>query len=326
MSDAEKSDADPVLGSTVEDATEAVVEREPDADPESVRSVLKSVAADGTINQEGINSILGNTAQYVATPENRLELAHQSFESARSAAEPVADVPPVRSRLDALEARRRGVETEVDGLLDRLDAAVRRSDQPADVYEFARVLEDLRMDVQDAHGNIEELRSEVEAFENWVSDPETRYDELDDDVEYVAELVDGLGVAVDALESGSVEGEREPAVVWADASLRCRVNGLLIADLRAELSELRDWPEAGSEADGGVSRERWEGVGDRLDGLRQRESDLRERLEALARPEWRERFGDRIDAFEAEIATFEPPVRWERVQETLAEHQPEPAN
>lgn len=338
----EGQSADPVLGMDLDGAVERVRGRESAADPESVRPALERVAQDEVVSRTGIGSALGEAAQHVATPENRLELAGGALDAAREAAEPADDLDAVQSRLEAFDARYRDLEEKVDELGSRLDRLVERGRQPENVYDLARSIGDLTWEVRDVHGSIEELRADLESFEAWAKDPGARFRELDGDAEHVADLLDGLAGTIDeinaaaegsegdgeggdlgAAEDDDSAGESDLALAWADAALRRRVIGLLVSDLRAELSGLRTWADREGETPRRSENGDTAGPGEidaRIDDLRSRERALGERLETLARPRWRERFGERIAAFETDLDSFDPPIQWGRVQETLEEH------
>jgi uncharacterized protein YceH (UPF0502 family) len=327
MSDAADAAVDPALGESTEAAAEIVLDREPDADPESVRSALEDVAEEGIVSPEAVQSALGETAQHVATPENRLELTASALDGAREAAEPATDLDAVESRLAGFEARYRDLEADVEDLVSRLQDLLARGPRPEDVYDLARSIRELKWDVREVHGRAEELRTDLESFERWATDPAIRYDELAGDAEHVEGLLDGLETAIEEFDGegatvgADAEGGDDLAVAWADATLQCRTVALLVSDLHAELSDLRAWPDGEPAGDGeDDAAPRPADVEARIDDLRSRERALRERLDALARPAWRERAGDRIDAFEGDLDAFDPPVQWGDVEAVLAEH------
>jgi len=331
----EEPPVDPVLGASVESATERVLARDPGADPDSIRVALERVAADGVVSQEGIESALGEAAKHVATPETRLELAGDALEAARAAAEPVGDIDAVQSRLDGFAARYREIEAEVDELGSRLDGLAERADTPQDVHHLSQSIGELRSDASDTQHRADELQAELERFESWVTDAETRFDELVEDAESIEGLLDDLAAAVDRLEAATGDGgdsganntpadaDDSPgadagdlALAWVDATFRRRVIGLLAADLRAELADLRAWPGEDTVPEG-----RADEAEARIDDLQAREASLGDRLDAIADPAWRDRFGAEIDDFEADLDAVDPPVDWGAVNDLLEEHQ-----
>ena len=130
-------------------------------------------------------------------------------------------------------------------------------------------------------------------------------------------VLDGLDAAADNIESDDTDGD--VAEAWAEAALQRRVASLLLTDLRAELSDLENWPAdvGGGSGEGADASD----VAERLEKFGERESALAARLDALGRDEWQERFADRLDAFEDDLDAFDPPVPWGAVLETFSEHQ-----
>lgn len=326
--------ADPVLGTVVEEGIERVRNRDPEADPASIRAALERVAEDGVVSRAGVESALGEVAKHVATPETRLELAGDALDAARAAAEPVADLDAVQSRLDGFEARYRGIETEVAELGSRLDRLAERADGPEDVHDLSRSMWELRSDAGETQRRADELQADLDAFESWVSDPDTRVDELDADVSNAAGLLDDLAAAVDRLEATTDDGDdsaekgapadaddspgadtEDLALAWVDATFRRRVIGLLADDLRAELVDLRAWSGEDTVPEG-----RADEIAARIDDLQAREASLADRLDAITNPAWRDRFGGEIDDFKADLDAVDTPIDWGAVNDLLEEH------
>ncbi|OYR72210.1 hypothetical protein DJ71_19980, partial [Halorubrum sp. E3] len=85
---------------------------------------------------------------------------------------------------------------------------------------------------------------------------------------------------------------------------------LVVDDLRVEAADLRTWADRQGHSFP-------DGVAERIDAL---DDEAAATAEALAdRPGRDDRFDDRLDALEAELSAIEPPVAWERVDETVAE-------
>jgi hypothetical protein len=98
---------------------------------------------------------------------------------------------------------------------------------------------------------------------------------------------------------------------------RQRVNELVVADARAELADVRTWAERAGEETADI-----DGLADRLDDLESRRERLGDRLDDLARPAWREQYGEALSAVEATLDEFEPPVDFGAVQAALDDHGP----
>lgn len=308
--------ADEALGLPVDDAVEVVAAREDDPDPEDVRATLRTVAEDGVVSREGVRAAIADVSKVVATPENRVELAEMALSDAREAADAVSDLGAVRSRLAAFEDRLAAVSGGIDGLTDDLQELSARASDPEDVYGFAADVARVEARANELHGRADELKLDVEEFEAWLDDPERRLRELEDDADAVGEYLDGIERTAEGVEAGVPV---DPAEAWFDAALRHAASELLVEDLRAELDDLRAWTDrangnAGEAGDDGDGDARTDRVADRIDDLRGRWATAGDRLDALARPAWRDRFGDELSGFEATLAEYEPPVPWGELQ------------
>lgn len=323
MSQEEGPDGPELVGRPVADAVEAVLAGDDSRDRERVRATLERVAEDGLVSRRAIEDELGELAKVVSTPETRVEIAAMGLSDARETAESdgVAGLDTVRARIDTFEARLGRLEEEVGALGPELRELV-DGREGANVYEVASGIRELEAEANELHGAADELGVEVEEFDRWLADPGTRYDEVEEELEAVEGSLDALRGTVEDLaavgpDADGPDGEDpdlpvEPAAVWADATLRTRVTSLLLADLRVELADLRAWPEG---ARGDVDR--LEAFDRRLADLEGRCGDLTERLADLARPAWRDRYGERVDGFEAAMEDIEPPVAWEEVEAEL---------
>ena len=330
MSKDQGSGSADVIGRPVADAVEAVLAEDSadSRDRETVRTTLERVAEDGVVSESGIEAALAELSKVVSTPETRIEFAAIELADARETAEAegVADLEIVRSRMDAFESRLNTVQARIDGLGPELRELIDRRDE-GDVYAVATGSRELEAEANELHRAADELGVELEEFGRWLTDPGTRYDELEEEVEAVEDSLEGLAGTVEELAT-AVEGDDEgvtrgaargappadPGVAWADATLRTRVTSLLVADLRVELADLRGWP---SEAADGADTARLDDAEARLDRLGGRCRSLAERLDGLARPAWTDRFGDRLDGFEAAMEEVDPPVDWGEVEAEL---------
>jgi DNA repair exonuclease SbcCD ATPase subunit len=317
-----------LVGMPVEAATDAVLAGDDSRDREAVRRALGTVAEDGVVSGEAIESRLGEVAKVVSTPETRVELAAMELEEAKETAaeEGVSDLDVVRARLETFESRLHAAEDRIEALGPKLRGLLDRRGGPGDAYEVAAGIRELRSEANRLQGTADELQVDIEEFGEWLTTPETRYDELEEEVDTVEGSLDELADAIEDLETstdGEAAGEDtgdDPGLVWADAAFRVRVLDLLVADLRAELDDLRAWPD-GEEVEGEGEREaRAAEMAERLDGLEERRRAVADRLETLARPAWIDRFGDRIDGFEAALEGVEPPVPWGDVRTELERH------
>jgi chromosome segregation ATPase len=231
---------------------------------------------------------------------------------ARRAAESVADRVPVQSRIEGYEARLAALESRVEELQGTLQELVEAHDA-ADIYSVARDLHHLRTAANEVQRQADDLSNDLEGFQDWLEDDEQRREEFGEDLELVEAELDAVATDIDALgEADAQRGRR-----WLDATLRRRLFELLLVDLRAEWEALRSWAdqEAGSLAD-------WDDFEARIEALEARHEALSTDLEDATDPDWRERFGDRIEAFSAAVAPADPPIDWAAVQSAFETHRP----
>jgi chromosome segregation ATPase len=295
-----------LVGQSVEDVITAIVDRGDDRDPETVREALDPVTDDGVVTREAIEATVSDTAKVVSTAETRAELASIAHEDATAAAAPVDDLDIVVARLEEYASRLEGVESRIVGLRDDLRTPVEHLDDPNAVYELAVDLRQVAATAQEVVRTAEDLSTDLDAFESWLDSPDCRYDEFAADIDLVEESLAELSSVATAL---SAESDA-PAADWADATMRTRVIELLVADLRAELADLRAWADR-EDAPFRAA------LDEQVENLEQRAEELTDTLAEHAEPAWRDQFEDDLAAFQRELNGFEPPVDWERVQATL---------
>mgnify|MGYP000044193072 CR=1 FL=1 len=305
-----------LFGLPTEAAAEAAVDAGNAPDRETARAVLDGVSADGVVDEEAVEDALAHTAKVVSTPETRAELAAMELADVREAASGASDAAVVRTRIETFEDRLSAVEDALDDLRSDLQSILDRRGEVG-TYALARDLRRLRADADEVHHDADELLVEAEEFGRWLADPEIRRGSFEADVAALEEVLDDLAETAAAVRaaSGDADGDdtdlEEPAVAWARASLGHRVTGLLLEDIRTELDGLRRLADEDGDLDG---------LGDRVDDLDRRRDAVRAALDEPERSEWVKRFGDRIDACEADLAAFDPPVSWGGVQSILSEH------
>lgn len=297
---------DGLVGEPVGSVVDAIVARDGERDPETVREALDPVTEDGVVTEAAIESAVSDTSKVVATAETRAELADIAYDDAVEAAEPVADLDTVAARLDEYEARLDEVTSRADGLTADLARPVERLNDPDAVYELAVELREVASAAQGVIRTADDLSFDLEEFESWVENSDRRHDEFAEDIDLVGESVDELRAGVEALP----EESDDPAVGWADATMRVALLDLLVADLRAELDDLREMADRD-----GVSTP---DLGDRIEDLDARTNALADDLDDLARPAWHDRFDADIAALDRDLDDLVPPVDWGAVQETLA--------
>lgn len=314
------SENESIDGLSLSAAVDVVVRRDATPDRETVRAVLERIAEDGVVTQAGVDAALGQLSKVVSTPETRLEFAEMEFDDAEAAAESVADLAVVRWRLDAFEERLAAAEDRVDALGTGLQRLVERADDPDDLFTLAVGIRRLTEDANEVHRAADELTLDLESFQRWLDDSSVRYDELAEDVdalESALEDLDGVAgeVAAAVEHDADTDDEIAPGVTWIDATMRGRTLDLLLADLRAELDDLRRWDRRVD-----ATHDRADEIAARLDALDEQLAAATGRLDDCARPAWRDRYGDRLAALESALDAFEPPVDWGDVQAELETH------
>lgn len=313
---------DSLDGLSLDAAVDAVVARGAD-DADAVRAALTRVTEEGTVRRAAVDDALGHVAKVVSTPETRVENAGMLIDDAREAATAVDHLDGVAERLDDFERRHAAVASRVDDLGDQLQSVVTLASDPDDIYEAAVEIRRLNAAANSAQHTADKLGVDAEEFEAWVRHPDRRLDALDDDADAVAGFVDGVAETLDALAAGDVGTDVDPAAVRFDAALRHRVSRLLLDDLRAEVEDLRTWPDPGpDDAHGAVDADALDALDDRLTGLEERWRSIDDRFDGAA-VEWRDRYDDRLADFETALDDHTPPVDWRAVESLLGEYRPE---
>ncbi|GAB3411713.1 hypothetical protein GCM10027435_03660 [Haloparvum alkalitolerans] len=317
MSHGERGDGREDLdGLSVDAAVDAVDDER--TDPGRVRETLAIVARDGTVRRTAVDDALANASKVVTTAETRTELAARKLSEAREDADPVLDLGPVSSRVDGFAARLDAIEDRTDELGDDVQAILARKDD-GDLYRIARRIRSVTGAANEAQRAADDLQLELDSFREWLTDADRREAAFADDVDAVADALDGLdATASEIAAAGEAPEGNERGRRWLAATIRHRVLSLMIADLRAELSALRAWAEReGVDPPSGVDA--------RIDELAARHDAVGDRLEGCASPALAERFDDRLTAVEAALADLEPPVDWSEVEAVVAEHRPDVA-
>jgi hypothetical protein len=298
---------------TVSDVVTAV--DDPDADADTVRDALRPVTNDGMVTQAAIETTVSDVSKLLATAETRIELAGDAYDDIARVAEPVEDIPTVRARLNRFSERLSAIESRIPELRPGISIPKDVESQPVEVYKFAVHIREIVVIAQEAIEAAEDFSFDAEQFESWLNRPDRRYDEFVEDLEVVVDAADELATTVDALVDESMTMTVDPAVQWADATMRTQVLLLLLTDLHAELADLRTL----ADRTGAHIRT---GLADRINRAEEQVTDLNSALDTHATPTWRDRFGDDVEAFDATLKGFDPPVDWGAIDQALMEHQP----
>jgi len=296
-----------------------VAEAIDDCGLDTAREVLDPITDDGVVTQRAVETAVSDTSKLLATAETRVELAGNAYADAVDAADPVADLPVVRTRLDGFAERLSAVNTRISELRPDLGVPADALERPRSVYDVAAELRDVATTAQGIIRTADDLSFDIEQFRSWLDRSSRRYDEFEKDLNLVEDSIAGLEITVerplsDAAETRSSDGNG-PAAEWADATMQVDVVALLIADLRAELRDLRAFAERTDDPFRSDLR-------DRIERLDSRVSAIDSTLDRGADRAWRDRFEDDIATFESELATFDPPVDWGAVDRTLQSHRP----
>lgn len=312
------ADHEVILGLPVDRAVEVVVDRNEAVRPAEARSSLEAVSEDGVVTRDGIDDAIAHLSKVVSTPETRLELAEIELADARETADPVADLAVVEDRLGSFEARIEAIREGVEALGGDLRTLVDQRGETAEVYETASEIRRLTEAANRLQRAADELQVALDEFETWVANPDRRIESFEGDVDALADGLDTLSEAIDALvpATNRAAGGGDPAREWFDATVRWQVLGVVVEDLGWELEELRRWAAREPEAD----PDALDGLPGRLDELRDRRATLEERLDGLARREWRYHFDGRLAAVEGTIEDVEPPVDWNALEAAIDVH------
>ncbi|SFH03573.1 hypothetical protein SAMN04488063_3650 [Halopelagius inordinatus] len=324
------------VGASLSEAVDELVSGRPSRDPETVRTVLGHVADDDVVTEEAVDDALTDTSMALSTAETRTELASMALSDARETADPVSDLETVDARLDRFEARVTRLETRISDVGSDLQTAVERRGGPDDLYDFVTELRRITSDANAIQRAADSAQTDLDAFERWATNADVRAEELDADADALERSLDELAETAEELESADRNGEEAASfgtddavdidAAWADAMLRHRVVGLLLADARAELSDLRRWANRDGLGELDVPDrtfgERADELEARLDELGGRREAVGDRLDGPARPARADRF-ERLLDFDAAFTEFEPPVPWDEVRTELERHRSE---
>jgi len=305
-----------VAGTPVDAAVDEVLAADPSLDAEDVGRTFDHVVDDGAVSADAFDETVSDVSKVVSTAETRTELAEIEFGDAEPTAEQYADVATVAARLDDFAAELDDVTDRAAALTTDLQAAIDRPDDVASLYRVVSDLREVASTAESVQVAADHLQVDLEEFQRWLGNHDMRAEAFEEDLDAVAEMVAALADAVDDLDEAD-DDEDHGAAAWADVALRHRVTGLLLADLRAELDDLRTLAERqDAHAD-------FAALDDQLDDLDDRRAALDDALDAAARPAWVEQYRDDVDAFEAALDAFEPPVSWGAVQAELDAHRPD---
>ncbi|WP_396611264.1 halo transducer protein [Haloferax sp. S1W] len=321
-----------IVGLSKDEATEELVAEDETRDPQYVRAVLDHVTdGDGVITRDAVDDAVTDTSMILSTAETRVELATIALSEATEAARDVADVDAVRTRLDTFEQQVSAAEERVSELGSEMQSLSHWHSDSRPVYDLVTDLRGVASDAQTVQRVADDVQFELEEFEHWLSDDDLRRCDLGSDVDAlerslddVARTREDLDTDTDAVEASGVDAEvaADAAETWYGAMLRCRVVPLLLADLRAELADLRELAARDDIDDtSGL-----DDIETRLDDIDAQADQHATELDALASQAWTDRYGELLADFRSALDEFEPPVSWGAVQKELDRFRDGPTN
>jgi len=309
----------------IEAAVDAVLEADERRDRTLVRDALERFVVDGVVSWDAVDEALPAVVQAVSTAEERTSMASFELSKVEDEADAVADLATVEARLADFESELSVLADRASELRDRVDALQDRVEAADSLYPLAVEFRDVADEAESIENTAMALIEAIEDLGDDLDDPEGWVRGVRRDLVAVEDTLDALETVTDNLEATLAgdgddwAAEIDPAVAWFDATLRAGVVDLMVADARFELQDLRTWADR-EDAD-------WypDDADDQVASLQERQATLATRLDDLAEGGWRERFDDRLDAFEADVAETEPPVDWRELQVTLERYRPEDA-
>lgn len=299
-------------GLAVEAAVDHVVDD--DADPSEVRETLGIVAQDSVVRRSAVDDAVGNASMVVTTAETRVELAGDKLNSAQNAAEPVADIERVSHRLHRFESQLTHLKEHANELGNAIQEILAMKND-GNLYEIATRIKQVTRDATDVQRVADDMQLELDSFIEWLTDADTREEELTADVNALADSVNELEEIVEAIERDGSDFEAKPANRWAAAMVRHRVASLMIRDLEAEVDSLRTWAER-------EDTRPPSNISPQLAEIRSTHETVGERLTASAEPAWTAQFDDQLTALDDALEEMEPPVSWAEVENIAHEHKP----
>lgn len=299
-------------GLAVEEAIDHVVDN--GIDPSEVRETLGIIAQDSVVRRSAVDDAMGNASMVVTTAETRVELAADKLSSAQNAAKPVSDIELVSDRLHRFESRLTRIEDHVNDLGDDIQEILAMKND-GNLYEIAKRIKQVTRNATDVQRVADDMQLKLDSFTEWLTDADTREEELTADVNALADSVNELEEIVEEIESDESDFETEPANRWAAAMVRHRVVSLMIRDLQAELAALRTWAEREDTRSPST-------IKPRLNEIRSTHEAVGERLTASTEPAWTAQFDDQLAALDDALEGMEPPISWADVENIAQEYMP----
>ena len=218
----------------------------------------------------------------------------------------------VQARLDEYDAEFDSLRAELDAVADRLDDTPREPSSPTAVYDAATNLRYCARMLHEVGHALHHMEAELDRFETWLTDPETRIEDLDEEIDGSARYLQNTETLLDGVESGR---SPDPFDAWLAAYHLHQVMGAVFGELRTDAEELASWldDQPGDYAAEmravrerlGELEARYETCSRRLDDATDAIDDFESKRAAVA---------DSLDQFESTVGGLEPPVDWATVE------------
>ncbi|ERG96991.1 hypothetical protein [Haloquadratum walsbyi] len=289
---------------SLDDFIERIAERT-DEDPKSIRTFLDPFVDDGAVTSDAIEATVTDVSQILATAETRVDLATRTTADVREAVAAVPDLSIVQLRDRAFEERLADLRADVDELGEDLTAVRTGMGSAVDIYQAGVRLHEITTDAQDIVRVAHDLETELEAFEAWLNSANRRHDALIDEIEAAETSASSIAETIETLQSADEPNSEH----WFDATIQTRVLETVVADLRVEEADLREWAEH-------EEKSFPDDVEARIKSL---QDETAASAAALAdHPDWDPLFDERLEVLEAELEALEPPIAWAQVDGHIA--------
>lgn len=252
-----------------------------------------------------------STADDVAAAADRLD-------DIRASLDPLdRDATQVEARFDEYETHLDAMRSDLSAVADRLAATTERPKSPAAVYETAERLRQCEGTTHEVAHGLHHLDAEFDEFETWLTDPETRIDDLSGEIEGFERYLDNTEGLLGRLETGNT-GATDPFDAWLAAYHLQRMMTLVFDELRSDIADLETWLDRREESYEAELTD----LRDQFDALEERHAGCSKRLDAATvEVEGFERkraaVADSLDEFERTLDGVEPPVDWAAVEERV---------
>jgi chromosome segregation ATPase len=320
MSNSDATEHESILGLELEEALDEVFRQGHAERRRRAQGVLLSISDNERVTQDAFEELQRRTAEAIETSANRLNRAADTIDAAGKTAAEGPDLAAATNRQEGLEERLNGLETQLSELRQRLDSIDERTETDEAIYPIARDLLSVHMDATNCEQTADQLTEAAEEFEQWVTDPAARWNEIDGDVDAMEDTLTELDETIEILaqefaddpdhEGSPLHPEADPAEVWFDVYTSVNVNELLLEDLGFELAELRAVDD---------NDQRAAAIDESIASLEARRADLADELDAVTPADIPLQFEAEQAELADTLADFEPPIDWGALRAAVEE-------